>query len=59
VRYDDAVHGHKEWRQRTVTIVGGGLSLCVMSFAPRAAWKKTPETRVLLDSVLASLTFRR
>lgn len=59
VRYDEAQHGHRDWRQRTVTIVGGGLSLCVMSYAPRALWKKTPDARVLLDSVLASLTFRR
>lgn len=59
MRYDEAVHGHRDWRQRTVTVVGGGLSLCVMSFAPKGVWKKTPEARAVLDAVMGSLTFRR
>ena len=59
MRYDDPVHGHREWRQRTVTVVGGGLSLCVMSFAPKAVWKTAPEARAVLDAVMGSLTFRR
>jgi hypothetical protein len=59
MRYDEAVHGHRDWRQRTVTVVGGGLSLCVMSYAPRGYWKKTPEARAVLDAVMGSLTFRR
>ena len=58
MRYDEAVHGHREWRQRTVTVVGGGLSLCVMSFAPTGLWKKTPQTRAVLDAVMGSLSFR-
>ena len=59
VRYDGPVHGHRDWRQRTVTVVGGGLSLCVMSYAPTATWKKTPEARAVLDAVMGSLTFTR
>jgi hypothetical protein len=58
-RYDDAVRGHHEWRQRTVTVVGGGLSLCVMGYAPTAIWKKTPEARATLDAVMGSLTFSK
>lgn len=58
VRYDEAVHGHRHWRQRTVTVVGGGASLCVMSYAPRATWKKKADARALLDAVMGSLTFR-
>jgi hypothetical protein len=57
VRYDSAVDGHKEWRQRNVTVVGGGHSLCAVSYAPSALWKKK-ETRAVLDAVLASLRFR-
>ena len=58
-RYDDAVRGHREWRQRTVTVVGGGLSLCVMGYAPTAMWKKTPGARATLDAVMGSLTFSK
>jgi hypothetical protein len=58
-RYDNAVRGHREWRQRTVTVVGGGLSLCVMSYAPTALWKKTPEARATLEAVMGSLTFSK
>lgn len=58
VRYDQARHGHREWRQRTVTIVGGGESLCVITYVPRQLWK-SPQTRAVVDSVLGSVTFRR
>jgi hypothetical protein len=57
VRYDRAVAGATQWRQRNVTIVGEGQSLCAMAHAPRARWKKT-ETRALLTAVLASIKFR-
>jgi hypothetical protein len=57
IRYDEAVHGHREWRQRTVTVVGGGLSLCVMSYAPTGLGSKTAEARAVLDAVMGSITF--
>lgn len=57
VRYDSAVDGHKEWRQRNVTVVGGGHSLCAVSYAPAALWKRK-DTRALLDAVLSSVRFR-
>ena len=58
IRYDNPVHGHKEWRQRNVTVVGGGHSLCAVSYAPSPLWKKSKETRALLDAVLSSVTLR-
>ena len=58
IRYDAPVHGHKEWRQRNVTVVGGGHSLCAVSYAPAKVWKKSKEARLLLDAVLASVTLR-
>jgi hypothetical protein len=58
IRYDGAVHGHKEWRQRNVTVVGGGHSLCAVSYAPASVWKKSKQARVLLDAVLSSVTMR-
>jgi hypothetical protein len=57
VRYDNPVDGHKEWRQRNVTVVGGGHSLCAISYAPAPRGKKK-ETRALLDAVLSSVRFR-
>lgn len=57
VSYDRPVNGSVQWRQRNVTIVGLGQSLCASSHAPRARWKKA-ETRALLDAVLASVRFR-
>jgi hypothetical protein len=57
VRYDEAVAGHREWRQRNLTIVGEGQSLCVIAHAPAALWKK-PASRALLDAVVSGLTLR-
>jgi hypothetical protein len=59
LRYDQPRHGHREWRQRTVTVVGEGDSLCVMSYVPRETWKTSPPARALVDSVLSSVIFRR
>jgi hypothetical protein len=58
VRYDKPVLGSREWRQRNVTIVGNGDSLCAITYAPVALWKKSAPTRALLDAVLGSVTFR-
>jgi hypothetical protein len=58
VRYDSPVQGHKEWRQRNITVVGGGHSLCAVSYAPAPLWKKSKDARALLDAVLASVTLR-
>ena len=41
VRYDAPVEGSAAWRQRNLTIVGGGESLCVIGYAPLPAWKKS------------------
>jgi hypothetical protein len=59
VRYDQPRHGHREWRQRTVTVVGQGDSLCVISYVPRETWKSSRAARDLVESVLSSVTFRR
>jgi hypothetical protein len=58
VTYDAPIHGQREWRQRNLTLVGAGETLCIMTYAPATAWKKSPETRALLDAVLGSVTFR-
>jgi hypothetical protein len=58
VTYDKPILGQRQWRQRNVTIVGNGLSLCAISYAPASLWKKSAPTRALLDAVLGSVTFR-
>jgi len=58
VHYDAAIAGSKDWRQRNLTIVGGGESLCVIGYAPLPAWKRSKDLRRLLDGVLASVEFR-
>ena len=58
VQYDHEVAGALRWRQRNVTIVGEGQSLCEIGHAPQARWKKSAETRALLDAILASVAFR-
>jgi hypothetical protein len=58
VQYDEPILGHRKWRQRNLTVVGGGESLCAISYAPAKRWKKSAETRALLDAILASVTFR-
>lgn len=58
VTYDKPVLGHRQWRQRNVTLVGAGRSLCAISYAPVQVWKRSKAARALLDGVLASVTLR-
>jgi hypothetical protein len=58
VRYLKPIGGYTTWRQRNVTLVGAGQSLCAISYAPAPVWKKSKEARALLDAVLSSVTFR-
>ena len=58
VTYDKPILGERQWRQRNVTIVGNGSSLCAITYAPLTVWKKSAAMRALLDAVLASVTFR-
>jgi hypothetical protein len=58
VHYDEPIEGSAKWRQRNLTIVGGGESLCVIGYAPMPAWKKSKELKRLLEAVLASVEFK-
>jgi hypothetical protein len=57
VHYDEPVEGHADWRQRHVTVVGQGESVCVVAMVPRRVWKKSKEDRALLEAVMTSVRF--
>ena len=57
VHYDEPIEGHKDWRQRNLTVVGRGQSGCVIGMSPRSLWKKEKETRALLEAVMAGVRF--
>ncbi len=58
VRYDYPVMGHRDWRQRNLTVVGKGQSLCVITYCPTSVWRRSPEKRVLLDGIVKSVAFK-
>lgn len=58
VRYDAPIQGHREWRQRNLTVVGAGESLCIIAFVPSQVWKKSKASRALADAVVRSVGFR-
>jgi hypothetical protein len=60
VVYDKEVRGHRMWRQRNISLVGLGRSLCVVGYVPAALWKKKKSNpvRLLMDAVLSSVTVR-
>jgi hypothetical protein len=58
VQYDRPVQGQREWRQRNLTVVGRGHSLCIVTYAPLPVWKRSPDARALLDAVLGSIVLR-
>lgn len=58
-RYDGPIEGATEWRQRNLTIVGAGHSLCAISYVPLKLWKKSKPTKALVESVVKSVSFRK
>jgi len=57
VHYDEPVEGHRDWRQRNLTVVGAGESVCVVTYAPVPVWKKSKPARNLLTSIVESIRF--
>lgn len=58
LRYDAPIQGHRVWRQRNMTVVGAGQSLCIIVYAPSEVWKKSKTSRALADAVVRSVAFR-
>lgn len=59
VNYDSAIDGHRDWRQRNLTLVGRGETICIMTYVPAVVWKKSLETQALMDAVVGSVTFKK
>ncbi len=57
VTYDEPIGGHHAWRQRNLTIVGGGISLCVITYAPYAVWEESKQMQALVKAMAESVTF--
>ncbi len=57
VNYDQAIGGERKWRQRNISVVGGGESVCLIAYSPLPLWKHSKVSRQLLDGVLASVEF--
>jgi hypothetical protein len=57
VHYDEPVGGYRDWRQRNLTVVGEGESVCVVAYAPLPVWKKSKAARNLLTSIVESIRF--
>jgi hypothetical protein len=55
VEYDKEIDGDTKWRQRNVTIVGQGESVCVIAHCRNSYWKKYSAARKLLTSVVESV----
>jgi hypothetical protein len=56
--YEAPVQGYKRWRQRNLTLVGGGHSLCIITFAPVPVWKKSGKARSATEALVKSVKFR-
>jgi len=57
VHYDEPIEGHRDWRQRNLTVIGGGESVCVIAYAPVPVWKKSKPARNLLTAIVESIRF--
>ncbi len=55
VEYDAVIDGDKKWRQRNLTIVGKGESVCIVTYVRNSLWKKSTPARKLLTSLAESV----
>ena len=55
VEYDEPIDGDKKWRQRNLTAMGDGESVCIVTYVPNGIWKKYTWARKLLTSLAESV----
>jgi hypothetical protein len=58
VSYETPFNGHRKWRQRNLTIVGAGHSLCLVENAPVSIWKKSGKARSIFEAIPANVKFK-
>jgi hypothetical protein len=58
IAYEAPVQGYKKWRQRNLTVVGAGHSLCLITFAPVPVWKKSDKARAATEALIRSVKFK-
>ncbi len=57
VEYDAVIDGDKKWRQRNLTVVGAGESVCIITYVRNGIWKKSTAARKFLKSLAESVTW--
>jgi hypothetical protein len=57
VEYDAVIDGDKKWRQRNLTVVGAGESVCIITYARNGLFKKSTAARKFLTSLVEGVTF--
>jgi hypothetical protein len=55
VEYDEPIDGDRKWRQRNLTVMGDGESVCIATYVPNGIWKKYTWARKLLTSLAESV----
>ena len=57
VEYDAVIDGDKKWRQRNLTVVGAGESVCIITYVRNGLFKKYTAVRKFLTSLVEGVTF--
>ena len=57
MEYDAVIDGDKKWRQRNLTVVGAGESICIITYVRNGIWKKSTAARKLLTALVENVTF--
>jgi hypothetical protein len=57
VEYDKAIDGDKKWRQRNLTVVGAGESVCIITYVRNGMFKKSSAVKKFLTSLVEGVTF--
>ena len=57
VEYDAAIDGDKKWRQRNLTVVGAGESVCIITYVRNSMFKKSSAMKKFMTSLVQGVTF--
>lgn len=57
VEYDAVIDGDKKWRQRNLTIVGAGESVCIITYVRNGMFKHSSAVKKFLISLVEGVTF--